>query len=274
MRFRGYDALIAEYGDGQLLQWLDGGCQVDGCVNLASTNFPERLDRRIVCRPRRFDRVLKIEPPSAEVRQAYFARKMPELAGVELAEWVERTESLSFAARAEVVIGVGCLGNGLSETIEALRSMEENETTCNAKPGRHGLPVELFSEQGLGSIATMVPGRPTTHAELIFSYSRKQAIANGVLVDVTKLAKEAGIKYPTAITAAVWHLYVVPDDACREVGQSVEGRLWDVQSFRRVLVLPMKSFLPPAKKPLESVPAGFVAAQQHAGHQRPQLLLA
>jgi hypothetical protein len=65
-------------------------------------------------------------------------------------------------------------------------------------------------------------------ADLISSYSRKQAIADGVLVDVTEMAKEAGIKYPTAMTAAVWHGYVVPDDASRQAAQSEEGRLWDV----------------------------------------------
>lgn len=36
--------------------------------------------------------------------------------------------------------------------------------------------------------------------EPIFSYSRKQAIADGVLVDVSEMAREAGFKYPVAVT--------------------------------------------------------------------------
>ena len=39
---------------------------------------------------------------------------------------------------------------------------------------------------------------------LIFAYTRKQAIEDGVLIDVTETAKEAGLRFPTAITAAAW----------------------------------------------------------------------
>ncbi len=62
--------------------------------------------------------------------------------------------------------------------------------------------------------------------ELIHSYSRAQAISDGVLIDVTATAREAGIVYPTAVTAAVHHSYVrVPDGV---TGQDERGRLWDV----------------------------------------------
>ena len=42
--------------------------------------------------------------------------------------------------------------------------------------------------------------------ELIYSYTRAQALADGVLVDVSAHAHRAGIKYPTACTASVWSL--------------------------------------------------------------------
>src|SRR4051812_25827767 len=62
--------------------------------------------------------------------------------------------------------------------------------------------------------------------ELIHSYSRAQAITDGVLIDVTATAREAGIVYPTAVTAAVHHGYVrVPDGV---TAQDERGRLWDV----------------------------------------------
>ena len=41
---------------------------------------------------------------------------------------------------------------------------------------------------------------------LIYSYNRAQALADGVLVDVSERAKRAGIKYPAACTASVWSL--------------------------------------------------------------------
>ena len=42
--------------------------------------------------------------------------------------------------------------------------------------------------------------------DLIYSYSRAQAIEDGVLVDVSERAKRAGIRYPTACTHGVWAL--------------------------------------------------------------------
>jgi hypothetical protein len=62
--------------------------------------------------------------------------------------------------------------------------------------------------------------------DLIHVYTRAQALADGVLVDVTTTAQEAGIKYPVALTRTVWCQYVeVPEGV---EGQDEAGRLWDV----------------------------------------------
>jgi hypothetical protein len=63
-------------------------------------------------------------------------------------------------------------------------------------------------------------------SDLIHSYSRAQAITDGVLIDVTATAKEAGIRCPVALTAAAWErcVAVPPGVAC----QDEAGRLWDV----------------------------------------------
>jgi len=62
--------------------------------------------------------------------------------------------------------------------------------------------------------------------EVIYSYSRAQAIDDGVLVDVSEVAREAGITFPTAMTRSVYEKYVVipPGVQC----QDESGRLWDV----------------------------------------------
>jgi ATPase family associated with various cellular activities (AAA) len=124
--FEDIDAIIKEFGDSDLLQWLDGNCQVDKAINLASTNYPERLDRRIVSRPRRFDRFLKIESPDEHVRDAYFARKLPELSTAERRDWVAASEGLPFAALAELVISVCCLGSDLNESARTLRDLDSH----------------------------------------------------------------------------------------------------------------------------------------------------
>jgi hypothetical protein len=62
--------------------------------------------------------------------------------------------------------------------------------------------------------------------DVIHRYTRAQAIADGVLVDVSAVAREAGIRWPVALTRAVWERCVrVPDGVfC----QDEAGRLWDV----------------------------------------------
>lgn len=64
--------------------------------------------------------------------------------------------------------------------------------------------------------------------DIIYRYTRRQALEDGVLVDVSAMAQEAGIKYPTAVTARVWHELVVPNDEQKSWGQDQSGRLWDV----------------------------------------------
>jgi AAA+ superfamily predicted ATPase len=127
--FEDIDAIIAQYGDSDLLQWLDGNSQVDKAVNIASTNYPEKLDRRIVSRPRRFDRILRIDAPDARLREGYFGRKVPDLSAVELANWVALTDGLPFAALAEMVISVRCLGNDLEESAKLLKSLDAHNPT-------------------------------------------------------------------------------------------------------------------------------------------------
>ncbi len=66
--------------------------------------------------------------------------------------------------------------------------------------------------------------------EVIHSYTRTQAIADGVLVDVSETAREAGFRWPVAMTAAAWADCVEwsEEDSQRQTHQDESGRLWDV----------------------------------------------
>ena len=82
----------------------------------------------------------------------------------------------------------------------------------------------------------------TTHAdtmqeifgEPIHTYTRAQAIEDGMLIDVSTTAREAGIVWPVALTSAVWAdacAWSDADDKRKGGGacwQSESGRLWDV----------------------------------------------
>jgi hypothetical protein len=63
-------------------------------------------------------------------------------------------------------------------------------------------------------------------ADRIHRYTRAEAIADGVLIDVSAVTREAGIRYPVALTAAAWErcVTVPPGVVC----QDEAGRLWDV----------------------------------------------
>lgn len=62
--------------------------------------------------------------------------------------------------------------------------------------------------------------------EVIYIYTRAQAIADGVLVDVSEMGREAGFVHPVALTRTVFDRYVkVPDGV---TCQDEKGRLWDI----------------------------------------------
>jgi len=70
---------------------------------------------------------------------------------------------------------------------------------------------------------------------VIYSYTRAQAVADGVQVEVTKTANEAGIKFPVFLTRTVFDTYVaVPPDVA---GQDEAGRLWDIVWMLRFAIL-------------------------------------
>jgi hypothetical protein len=70
--------------------------------------------------------------------------------------------------------------------------------------------------------------------EVIYTYTRAHAVADGFQVEVTKTAQEAGIRFPVFLTRAVYDAYVtIPPDVA---GQDEAGRLWDVVWMLRFAV--------------------------------------
>ena len=62
--------------------------------------------------------------------------------------------------------------------------------------------------------------------DIIYSYTRAQALADGVQVDVSKTASEAGIRFPVFLTRTVFDAYVTVPPKIE--GQDEAGRLWDI----------------------------------------------
>lgn len=74
------------------------------------------------------------------------------------------------------------------------------------------------------------PGEHPFFGKVISVYTRAAALADGVLIDAGPMAREAGFRWPVALTVAAWAECVVwtEADSERQVHQDQSGRLWDV----------------------------------------------
>jgi hypothetical protein len=123
--FEDIDAMISYNGETEILSLLDGENRVNKVLNIATTNYPERLPKRLVGRPRRFDRVIKIEMPNKDIRKIFFKVKL-KLSDEEAEVWATSTSNFSFAALSELVISVKCLGKDFKESLDILRGLQNN----------------------------------------------------------------------------------------------------------------------------------------------------
>lgn len=67
--------------------------------------------------------------------------------------------------------------------------------------------------------------------DIVYAYTRVNALADGVLCDLSEVAREAGIKYPVALTTAAYQLAIEPPSDCPD--QSFQGRAWDILTVFR-----------------------------------------
>jgi hypothetical protein len=104
--------------------------------------------------------------------------------------------------------------------------------------GRTGSVGEGQGEESQNS-AFCIP-----HSELVYTYTRSQAIADGFQVEVSKVAREAGITYPVFLTRAVYDNYVTVPPALKhgkcDSHQDEAGRLWDIVWMTRFAILKAK----------------------------------
>lgn len=80
---------------------------------------------------------------------------------------------------------------------------------------------------------------------MIDCYTRRQAIEDGVLVDVEKefsdLTRQAGFNFPIAFTKDAFERYIKLNPNSEKVGESIKGRLWDVLWMLKLQILISKN---------------------------------
>ena len=104
--------------EGELLNVLDGEVQRDKTMFVATTNFIDRIPKRIL-RPRRFSSVVEVKEPSKAARSAYIKQKLSDYKNV--SHLIEATDGLTIDEIGEVVRSVDCLGEDLDETVARIK---------------------------------------------------------------------------------------------------------------------------------------------------------
>lgn len=130
------DSLIERWGESEYLALLDGESQVNDIVYVATTNYPERLDKRFVDRPSRFDTIMFIGMPSEKAREAYFREKEPSLSELEIQQYVAHSKGFSVAHLREMIILTQCFKRPLEEVTEKLDGMIGRKPTSDDRPDK------------------------------------------------------------------------------------------------------------------------------------------
>lgn len=115
--FEEFDRLAKE-DEEDLLLLLDGQTQRNNVIFLATTNFIDKIPKRLR-RPGRMSTVIEVGYPNAKVRESYLKQKLGDSFSL-LSEWSEKTKGLTIDELKEVVQAVYILEEDLDETVKRL----------------------------------------------------------------------------------------------------------------------------------------------------------
>ncbi|MFP4345919.1 MAG: DUF6573 family protein [Anaerolineales bacterium] len=138
------------------------------------------------------------------------------------------------------LVAVGASQPSLFGSVESLGLEQEEEADEREEANQMAL---FASSEAPSTTEVAAPGSAASRDPepfvVIHTYTRAEALEDGVLIDVSEMAREAGFKWPVAVSAAVWHLIedIPPRFAKLE---SVKGRLWDVLWMARCAIKPPK----------------------------------
>lgn len=122
--FEEMDQLVKMHED-ELLVLLDGQIQKDNIIYLATTNFLDRIPKRMY-RPGRMSSVIEVEFPDIAAREAYLRYKLANEADIQML--AKATDGLSIDEVKEVIQSVILLGNNLQATLERIRGTRTGDT--------------------------------------------------------------------------------------------------------------------------------------------------
>jgi hypothetical protein len=145
----------------QLLNCLDGICTKDGVVVVATANEPTALDPAILRRPGRFDRVVLLPNPIAQLRLQYLRKLNCLFAESDLKAAIDLADGFSFAQMREVYILAGQRAfdrqteiepDGILNAVRTLRrgfaEVKERQAAAGFAPARNVTSINSLPNEG------------------------------------------------------------------------------------------------------------------------------
>lgn len=148
--FEDIDGMIKD--ETLLINVLDGLGNSNNVLNIATTNYTERLSERIINRPNRFDKRIEIKSPNYECREFFFKHKIlpEELSKIDIPTWVKETEGMTLAQLSEIIKSVFLLKESFEEVISRLKGMKKTpqSTSYNKDIEGTGQPTGIGFQMG------------------------------------------------------------------------------------------------------------------------------
>lgn len=119
--FEEFDEII-EDDEENMLRLLDGQVQKNNAIYLATTNFLNKIPKRML-RPGRFSRVIEVFPPSVEARLKYIETVSRNKSIVR--ELAEKTNGFTIDELKESVLSINCLGYKLDDAVERIKQTSD-----------------------------------------------------------------------------------------------------------------------------------------------------
>ena len=90
------DSLIDTYEEAEFLSLFDGEKSIDHVLYVATTNYPEDIDKRFLDRPSRFDQIITVELPSFDDRLFYLKNRAIDIDEKTLIHWLNGKQKVGF----------------------------------------------------------------------------------------------------------------------------------------------------------------------------------
>lgn len=127
------DAILESRSESDVLQLLDGAEAMDRVVFVATTNYPEKLGPRIINRPSRFDKRIRVGHPDVAGRQMYIRALVEDHPNVtiDFDRYVRDTSGMSLAHVKELFTATILIGTPYDEALEHLTTMHLKKPTSD-----------------------------------------------------------------------------------------------------------------------------------------------